>query len=287
MLLAPEFLSELEHFQLRGRTRLAGSLAGEHRSPRYGGSIDFADARPYNPGDDYRRIDYNLLARLDQLVVRLYEADDDVTVRLLVDTTASMAVGDKLGQAKRVAAALGFVTLVRRDSLTVHTFPAGRRSRSPRFIGRNAVGSLFKHVEGLLPEGRSDMVTPVMDLLAQPGLRGQTVLISDLLAPDWEAALRRLPSRGDDLTVVHVLADDDLRPGAVGEVDLVDIETGHRVAVSLSAAVASAHRERMDSWRSDVAARCRHIGAGYIEIGAQDDIREAFRRAWRAAGVLR
>ena len=287
MLLAPEFLSELEHFQLRGRRRLAGSLAGEHRSPRYGGSIDFADARPYNVGDDYRRIDYNLLARLDQLVVRLYEADDDVSVRLLIDTTASMAVGDKLGQAKRVAAALGFVTLVRRDSLTVHTFPAGRRSRSPRFIGRNAVGSLFKHVEGLLPEGRSDMVTPVMDLLAQPGLRGQTVLISDLLAPDWEAALRRLPSRGDDLTVVHVLADDDLRPGAVGEVDLVDIETGHRVAVSLSAAVAAAHRERMDGWRADVAGRCRHIGAGYIEIGAQDDIRDAFRRAWRAAGVLR
>ncbi len=287
MLLASEFLNELERVQLRGRRRLTGTLGGEHRSPRYGSSIDFADARSYHPGDDYRRIDYNLLARLDQLVVRLYEADDDLTVRLVIDTTASMGIGDKLGQARRVAAALGFVTLIRRDNLSVHTFPVGRSALSPRFIGRHAVGSLFRHLESLRAEGRSDLVSPVMDLLARPGLRGHTILVSDLLAPDWDTALRRLPSRGDDLTVIHILADEDLRPELLGEFDLVDVETGQRVPVSLSAAVVSTHVARMEAWRADVAGRCRYVGANYVELGAQTDLRQAFRRSWRSAGVLR
>ena len=93
-LLEPALLARLEAMQLVTRRRLAGSLAGEHRSTRHGSSLDFADQREYHPGDDFRRIDYHVLARLDQLLIRLYEADDDLLVRLVVDTSASMALRD-------------------------------------------------------------------------------------------------------------------------------------------------------------------------------------------------
>lgn len=288
-LLEPAFLAELESQQLRTRRRLAGSMAGEHRSVRRGSSLDFADSREYHPGDDYRRIDYHLLARLDQLMIKLYEADDDLHVRLVIDTSASMGVGAKLRQAARVAAALGFVTLVRRDTVSVHTFSAGAATlrQSPRFVGRHAVGPLLAHLGALRAEGRTDMVSAVADLLARPGPRGLTILISDLLTHEWSAALRRLPARGDDLTVVHVLAPADLTPPVVGELDLVDAETKSIVRVSLSPAVAAQYTERARHWADEVGARCRHLGAGYVELSSEADLRVAMRGAWRRAGVLR
>ena len=177
--------------------------AGEHRSRRHGSSLDFADYREYHPGDDFRRIDYGAWARLDVLLVQLFEAEDDLTLRLLVDTSASMA-GAKLRQAARLAAALGFVALVRRDVVTVHTFPLDRPA--PRFTGRSATAALFAPPRPRSrPTARPDSPHAVSDLLARPGPRGLTVVLSDLLTPEWDDGLERLPARGDDVAVVHVL----------------------------------------------------------------------------------
>lgn len=117
---SPEVLGTLERLQLRTRRRLAGQLVGGHRSRRYGASLDFADFREYQPGDDFRRIDYLTLARLDQLLIRLYDAEDDLTVRLIVDTSASMQTDNKLQRAVELAGAIGFVALTRRDRVEVH-----------------------------------------------------------------------------------------------------------------------------------------------------------------------
>jgi len=149
--LPARLLARLETLQMGTRRRLAGQLAGEHRSPRHGSSLDFADYRTYHPGDDFRRIDYHLYARLDTLLLKLYEAEDEVRLRLLVDTSASMARGGKLAQAARVAGALGFVSLVRRDPVTLHTFPFERAA--PRFVGRNAAPLLFRHLQALEGSG--------------------------------------------------------------------------------------------------------------------------------------
>ena len=156
-LLPERLLARLERLQMGTRRRLAGLLVGEHRSPLRGASLEFSDHRPYTPGDDVRRIDPHVYARLDVLMVKLFQAEDDLQVRLLVDTSASMGMFGKLDAAARAAAALGFVALVRRDQVSVHTFPApagsgasgaapgagmGGALRARRFRGRNAAGEL-------------------------------------------------------------------------------------------------------------------------------------------------
>src|SRR5579884_1009861 len=311
-LLAPDFLARLEALQLGTRRRLAGVLAGEHRSSRRGTSLDFADYRQYHPGDDFRRIDYHLFARLDVLLLKLYEADEDLQLRLLIDTSASMGArrrsgasaaaaatgaggngaqragrraaepggdgaawsrltrrrrhrtptGDrpgtvspaadatsatgrpettKLRQAERIAAALGFVALVRRDPVSVHTFPLDRPA--PRFCGRGAVPALFAHLESLEAEGTTNFAAAVSHTLARPGPPGLTVVLSDLLTPEWEPALSRMPARGGDVVVVHVLAAGDLEPPGAGDIELVDRETGERVAVSITAETAARYQD--------------------------------------------
>jgi uncharacterized protein (DUF58 family) len=284
-LLEPALLARLERLQVATRRRLAGQLSAEHRSPRHGATLDFAEYREYHPGDDYRRVDYAALARLDQLLVRLYEAEDDLTVRLLVDTSGSMATGDKMEQARRIAAALGFVALVRRDAVTVHGVPSARHA--PRFTGRHATAALFAHLEALAPGGETRFVAAARDLLARPGPPGLTVLISDLLTTEWDDGVTRLPGRGGDLTVVHVLAAEEVRPNLVGDLDLVDRETGARVPVSLSPDALRRYERLALAWADRVALRCRQMGAAYVRVLDDDELEPLLLGGWRAAGVLR
>ncbi len=288
-LLDAKLLAQLEQLQLRTRRRLAGRFSGEHRSTRYGNSLDFADQREYHPGDDYRRIDYALYARTGQLFVRLFEAEDDLNVRILFDVSASMGHYDKLAQAKRLAAAIGFCSLTRRDVVTLHLEPGTRPPQ--RFSGRHAIGALFKALDSVQPAGPTDLRSAAGDLLARPGPAGVTVVISDLLTPSWEPAIDRLPARGGDVTVLHVLAreeiDPTLMPDGVGDLDVVDAESGEQVAVSLSLDSVKSYRAVVDRWLIEAAARCRSRGAVYQQVMADEAIEEVVLRGWREQGLVR
>ncbi len=284
-LLPPELLERLARLQLGTRRRLGGSFAGDHTSRQRGTSLDFADYREYHPGDDFRRVDYNLLARLDQLVVKLFESDDDLTVRLLIDTSASMALHGKLRCAEQVAGVFGFVSLLRRDVVELWSFPNGQHRR--RFRGHGGSGALFEALVSLQPGGLTDVPAAAGALLAGRGVAGCTILVSDLLTPDWEPALRRLPSRGDDLLVVHVVAQPDIEPDLVGDLDLVDVETGARVAVSLSADARRDYRRHAEAWIDRVRAAAMRAGAGYVRVDPKEPVDAALVAAWQRQGALR
>ncbi len=284
-LLDPAFLGRLERLQLATRRPLAGRLSGEHRSKRHGTSLDFADYRTYQPGDDYRRIDFNLWARLDVLALKLFEADDDLHVRLLVDASASMASGGKLRQAVRLAAALGFAALVRRDSVSVFTFPA--RGPAPTFVGRGAAAPLFAHLESLSPQGETPFAAAVADLLRRPGQRGITIVFSDLMTPEWETTLSQLPARGDDLMVIQVVDPAELNPVETGDLELIDRETGQRLPVSLSPETLDEYRTAMSDWVDAIALRCGQVNAAHALVRSDEPIEPLLLATWRNEGILR
>ena len=279
---SPEVLGTLERLQLRTRRRLAGQLVGGHRSRRYGSSLDFADFREYQPGDDFRRIDYLTLARLDQLLIRLYDAEDDLTVRLIVDTSASMQTDNKLQRATELAGAIGFVALTRRDRVEVHT----PDRPMARFSGRSGVPGLFAHLESLEASGAGSLPKVAADVLGRSRTSGITVLCSDLLEPDWDAAINRLPARGAELIVVHVLGTGELDPPQMGDVDLVDSETGERIAVSLIDSTLTSYRSRLDAWLDDVSASARRLGAAYVLADTRTPLREELLGGLRRSEVV-
>lgn len=284
-LLAPDLLARLERLQVGTRRRLVGGLTGEHRSPRFGASLDFSDYREYHPGDDIRRIDMNAYARFDRLLLKLFEAEDDVEVRLLIDTSGSMD-GVKLLRAKQLAAAVGFVALTNRDIVTVHTFPGTARAR-PRLLGRNGIAELFDRVGSLEADGSTPFAAATMDLLTRPGPPGLTVVFSDLLTPEWDAGIRRLPARQGDLAVVHILDPSDITPTVSGDVQLVDAETGATVDVSISPAVADDYTTLATAWMGEVAGRVRRSQAGYVRVFTTDDLEQTVMGAFAGQQVLR
>jgi uncharacterized protein (DUF58 family) len=277
-------MARLESLQLSSRHRLMGRFGGEHKSKRYGNTVDFADFREYHPGDDFRRIDYHVMARLDQVLIKLFEADDEITVRLLIDTSASMAVGGKMSQAKRLAAAMGFVALTAHDSVTIHTFPA--RGPAPRFAGRASVPAFLHYVEQLSATGLTPFAEAAGHLLSQSSLPGLTIVLSDLLTTEWQS-LVQLRAAGSDVTVVHVLCTEDLDPEFAGDLELVDSELGERLPVSVTDEVKRNYRERVRAWRDEVARAARGSGSGYVAVDARDEIEKLLLQTWRTAGVLR
>lgn len=283
-LLDPTLMARLEQLQIQSRHRLVGRFGGDHVSRRYGNTVDFVDFREYHPGDDFRRIDYHVMARLDQVLIKLFEADDEVTLRLLIDTSSSMMVGNKLTQAKRLAAALGFVALAAHDAVSVHTFPS--RGTAPRFAGRASVPALLDYVESLRAMGPTPFAEAARHLLSQSGLPGITIVISDLLTPDWESIVR-LRASGSDVTVLHILCEEDLDPDYTGDLELVDSEGGDRLTVSVTEEVARSYRARVQFWRDQVRDAALASGSSYLPVDASDRIEDLLLKNWREAGVLR
>ena len=284
-LLDTKLLSRLEQLQLSTRRPLAGYLAGEHRSPRYGSSLNFSDYRAYHAGDDYRLIDYHMLARLDLLLIKLFEADDELNVTLMVDTSASMGSDGKMLHAKRVAAAIGFIALVRRDAVTVKTLQ--RHQIAARFTGRQSSLDMFNHIEKLAASGSTTMMSAVQRILSRVGPPGLTILISDLLTPEWDRSISQLPSRGGDFVVVHVLSRSEIKPEIHGDFEIVDRETKEKVPVSLSSETLQEYRSHALAWLDEVSSRCRYLGAAYTQTFSDDDIEKVLLSNWREQTVIR
>jgi uncharacterized protein (DUF58 family) len=284
-LLDPGLLAQLERLQLATRRRLAGRFSGEHRSPAFGASVDFSDYREYHPGDDFRRIDYPLFARTGNLFIRLFEAEDDVTVRIVIDRSASMGMHGKLEQAVRMAAAIGFIALLRRDTVILHTEPVAAPAR--RFSGRHATGPLFETLASLDAAGPTDLVGASRDVLARRGRAGVTVVISDLLNEGWDVAIDRLVAGGGDTSVLHVLAEDELHPDLRGDLAMIDVETGQEVPASLSPAQLREYAEHVESWLAETSAHCVRNGATYVRVMADAPPEDVLLRGWREQGLVR
>lgn len=284
-MLSTAALARLERLQLVTARRLAGDIAGEHRSTRHGSSLDFADFREYVPGDDSRRIDLHQLARLDVLRVKVYEGIDDLTVRVILDASGSMALHDKFEAATGVVAGIAAVALANGDAMSLTTLPDAAPPR--RFRGRDGVRGLVDHLGRLDPGGPSPFVDTTRAVLAQRGPAGMVMIVSDLLAPEWREAISALPMRGADVLVVHVMADEETHPELVGDLALVDSETGERLPVSLTPERLRQYRDRHAAWCDDVRSRVLQIGGRYLPIRAGDDVEDVLLRSWRRIGVVR
>ena len=269
MLLTPEVRARLERLVLAEPRRIRGLWGGRHRSIRLGESLDFADYREYNPGDDFRRIDYNLWARLGVVLIRLFEAEDELPLQIVVDNSASMDFGDKFATAKELAAMLTFIGLASGERIRLVGLPGeGRRTLiGPWARHTSAWPGLERWLEGLEASGGTDLPGGAR-LMAAPGAhRGPVVLISDLLASGWEQAIDLLGAVGGGV-VLHVLSPAELEPDFTGDLTLRDVESKQEVPVSVSGLAVERYRERMTRFVEEAARRSRRAGMDYLLVEA-------------------
>lgn len=283
------FLRQLERLLLLMRSPVRGGLKGGRRSVKRGQSVEFADYRDYTLGDDLRQLDWNVYARLERLFVKLFIEEEDVTVTLLVDGSASMASGhpDKLVFAKRAAAALGYIGLASEDRVVVSAL-AGRAAR--RRAGLRGAGRVFRLLADLSAiepaDGPTDLVAAARHAAAQLHGRGIVVLLSDLLDPAADRIIRELAATGSELIVLHILSRDELDPPLEGDLRLIDAETRDAVDITADLATIDTYKSRLAAWKADLAELAAKRRASYVDLPSDVNLAELMFAELRRRRVL-
>jgi uncharacterized protein (DUF58 family) len=227
----PAALMRISSLELVARTVVEGFISGLHRSPHLGFSVDFAEYRPYRPGDDIRKIDWKVYARLDRFFVKEYEGETNTSIHLLLDCSRSMAYGSgglqKLVYGQYLAASLGYFAFKQRDGVGFVSFDDEVREFVP---ARGSVGHLntvLHAIERTAAGGRSDLAQPLVAIAERTRRRGIVIVISDLYdeAPRVMEGLRHLAFRGNDVIVFQVLDPAELHFDFEASAQFVDLET--------------------------------------------------------------
>lgn len=271
MLFDESTLRKLNQLTLVASRIRSGAMKGERRSSRRGSSVEFADYRNYAPGDDLRRLDWNIYARLERPFIKLLEEEEDLAVHILIDGSQSMDWGEgaqnKFQYALKLAAGLGAVTLASGDALTIGLLQQGKvASEFGPSRGGVSLARLFRFLENLEPNGETNLNRAMRDYSIIPRRAGLVILLSDLFANDgYETGLRQLMGRGHEAALVHVLAPDELDPPLAGDIQLVDIETNQTQDVSLDGGLRERYRTRARAWIQSTQTECRKRNIRYLE----------------------
>jgi uncharacterized protein (DUF58 family) len=263
-LLSPELLARLEKMELVSRKIFRGRMKGERRSRRKGQSVEFADFRNYVPGDDLRFIDWNTYARLDRLFLKMFLEEEDLHFYALLDASASMDFGDptKLQYAKQLAAALGFIGLVRGDRVKIETL--GRPSRDV-FRGRRSLWRMLGHIDDFQPNETVPLAQGVKNFCLRNSGKGIVVLITDLMDKSgYEPALRYLLAQQMDVYVVHVLSAEEIEPELQGDLRLVDCEDADVAEITVSGALIKRYKETLAAFVESAREFCGRRGMSYL-----------------------
>ena len=295
----PASLAALGHVEIVARWIVDGFLTGLHRSPRKGFSVEFADYRPYQPGDDLRYVDWKIAARMDRWVVRQYEEETNLRATIVLDVSKSMAwsgaalrpLGStgtparltKSEYAEILTASLALLLLRQRDAVGLVRFDDRIRSAIPP---RARTGH-WRRVLAALEEPGSGMASSAPEALSQAARlinrRGMIVLVSDLLMDprEVERAMRALRAVGHDVTVLHIMDPEERWLGGSGEALFTDPESRLEVPASVSD-VRAAYRATVDEvigeWRDLLAS----TGVSYEVIMTNESFGVPLRRAFAA-----
>lgn len=276
-LLDSRLMAHLDRLDVVSKKIFSGKIHGERRSRRRGQSVEFADFRNYSHGDDLRFVDWNIYARLDRLFLKMFLEEEDLSMVIAVDASASMDFGspNKMHYARRLAMALGYIGLVNNNRVSLFSFSDDRIERLTGLRGRRRTREMGQWLLNLQPGGTADFAAACRAIALGGQGRGVLLLLSDFLFPDgFEKGLRSIAGRGFDVYALQLLAPDEIDParhGVLGDLRLVDSESAAEVEVTASSAVVGQYRERLDAHIASLREYCvrRSISHQVVETSLQ------------------
>jgi uncharacterized protein (DUF58 family) len=284
------FLKKLEYLFIVSKKVFQGRLRAERRSRKVGSGVEFADHRDYTPGDDLRYLDWNLFGRMDRLLIRLFEEQEDLYVYLLVDSSASMGLGDppKLTYAKKVAAALAYIGLSNLDRVAILGFANGLDGRLAPSRGKGQIFKVFDFLSGIESEGVTDLTTSLETFVHQNKRRGLAVVVSDFYDHrGYAEGLNYLRFNKFQPFVVHLYDENELRPPLRGDLHLIDCETGEVRDVTVSPRVLEAYRTAHGTWCEELEDFCKRRQIAYFRTPVQTPFEDLILRIFREGGFLK
>ena len=291
-LLPEETMGVLRRLDWLARRRMQGTLTGKHTSPDKGVSVEFAEHRPYAPGDDPRTLDWRVMARSDRNVVRQYIEETNLRTTLAVDVSGSMGYTgnqaamlegkalSKLGYAKYLAAALAYLFVKQGDAAGLVTFD----SKPLDFVRAASRPSQVRRILEVLDRtgagAETDAAAVLHDVAERIPKRGVVFLISDLFDDPGRIveALHHFDFRQHELVVIHLMAEEELRFPFSGYQQFRDLEKAVPTLRIDPQAVRAAYLERVGKFVRAIEAACGNLRADYVPVNTRDPLRHTLLR---------
>lgn len=292
-LINPDLIARLNGVDLSSRKVFFGKLKGERRSKKRGESVEFADHRPYAVGDDTRHIDWNIFARLDNLFMKLFLEEEDLSLSLVIDTSASADCGEpsKFLFMQKAVMALGYVGLINLNRVTATAMgdaPGSLTSSVRDLRGRRRVQELSTWLCSLEPSGNFSFREACERVALTRRGKGLMIVLSDFFFKEgYEDGLRRLVGHGYDVYCIQVLSPQEIDPSIVGDLRLKDIEDADQAEVTISAPLIKRYKANLAAYCQELQAFCARRDMSMMTVRSDTPIDTLVLDYLRKKGVVR
>ncbi len=263
------FLETLEYLHIIARKILSGQMKAERRSRQKGVSVEFADHRPYSPGDDFRFIDWNVFFRTDNLFLKLFEEEEDLYIYILLDCSGSMDFGKpyKFHYIRRLAAAIGYLGLAGLDRVFIIPFSSALPKGAAQMLSARGKGKVFRmldFLQGLKGTGPTNLSASLRTFAGSRRKRGLAIVLSDFYDANSMAGLNALRYQKFEVFAIHCVSPQETNPELLGDLRLHDTETGRFRDVTLTETLLKRYRRTFGEYCEGLEKFCRSSELGYV-----------------------
>ena len=291
-----DFLKQLEYLSLLSKRMFQGQLLAQRRTMQTGGGIEFSDHREYIHGDDLRYLDWNVYARHGDLLLKRFQEEEDLHVYLLLDVSQSMQVdetaidsGDppKFTLARQIAAALAYIALADLDRVSMCAYADGVKVSMPLVRGKNQILGVLRFLEGLHCHAeKTDLRRSVGEFVTRAPRKGLAIVISDLFDQDgFRDGVDRLRYAQFEPHVIQIHTRLEAEPKLLGDVQLVDCETGVEKKVTVTERKLRQYKQLFETFVKDVETYCRTQGLAHTRTTTDVPFDAVLLKMMRAAAV--
>lgn len=285
-----DFLKQLEYLALLSRRAFGGKLLARRRRSRLGSGIEFADHRDFVQGDDLKHVDWRVFARHGDLLLKRFQEEEDLPVSFLIDISGSMGTGtpSKHQRSCQLAAALAYIALADMDRVALYGYDTKIRATLPMTRGKPAIMPIFRFLESLGTQQKQTDLTAVAREFGRRQTRGGLVVVlSDLFdQPGFQRGIDALRYQRFEPHVLQILSPQDVDPPVLGDVDLVDAETGEQRKLRMTRQTVARYREALAKFDREVQDYCRRYALSHTRIVSDVPFDAVILQMMRAAGTL-
>lgn len=285
-----EFLKKLEYLSILSKKLFPGQFRAERRTKRRGTGLEFADYRQYVAGDDFRHLDWKAYLRLNRLILRLFEEEEDLPIYLFVDASQSMTYGNpsKFDYARRVAAALCYIGLSNLDRVHVIGYSDRVKAELPPQRGKGRIFRVFRFLEELTPGGETNARESFKSYCTETRRRGLAVIISDFFdASGFQGGLDILRHFQHDIFALHISSHEEANPVLKGELVLVDSENNVTREITVTPTLLASYKTEYDRFCRDIESYCNKYQLGCVRTVTDFPFEELVLRVFRQGRFLK
>lgn len=268
-----DFFDKLNTLKMSLYMRLSQGMSGIRKSSAKGSSVEFSDFREYILGDDIRRIDWNAYGRSDKLYIKQFMEEKEAIFQIFIDTSRSMTFGEipKSKMALQTAGALSYIILNNLDRVYINEMKENSVSRGKGVTGTAAFSHVLADLERITFDGMTSLNKTILSRPVQMG--GVSFIISDFLDPQGvEEAVKYLSYRKQTIVLIHILSKEEVEVDYEGTLNMLDMETGERVKITMSNATIKSYKEQLANMQASLRSLAKKYGVGYIFMRSDDSL---------------